>query len=294
MNKAVLGVAAAVAMAGSMAEATVIVDLQRNSGWVAADTSNPMRASTKTTGDYDGQADVADYRAHLPFSTATAFNPNAAWQSGKFYLGGVVYAYDPAAAPTWSVDNYVRNNTQDGTNDTFQIGTGNNSHVGRFAVLWRKADFLNGGDAAGTSVDITSNTAFTFNGRPVNAANQTFRWLIQKGSTYYVSQESNANPAFTGWTSSGLTTTLWAPIDLSTAFDTTVHPTLTFGSLSGGLTNLQGVGVYVTMSQTSALGGNNRIQFSGFKVDAVVPEPATLGLVASAGLLVIGRRRRAR
>jgi hypothetical protein len=262
------------------AEAALVVDLVPSTSWVTGDTASPRGTGTFTTGDYDndngGTAD--DGRRMLAFSSTTVITPASPPQSGIFYGGYAAYQLNNTGQ--FFGENRVRNNA---ANDFYELGSTGTSSVARIVLSWQKPNFLAGGDTA--VVNLTSNTAITAKNIFGTNTTGTGHWMVQIGSTYYVSQETFSVAADANRTSVGLTTTLWAPIDITAALSNYAAPTLTFAPLS--LTNIQGVGIYVQGS-----GANGRIGVRGFSVDAtVVPEPAAFAALAPAAL-VLGRRRR--
>lgn len=274
--------------------ATLIVDLPSSTEWVTS-TATSSRTASDTTGDY-GSGSAIDRRNVVPFDTTTPMFTSAQTtvQSGKFY-GGKNNTFFNNTTTFIGAENRLTENGS-GVPDSYYFGSSSTpgSGISQYAALvslWKQEDFLNGG--AANQVNITSDTAFSV----MIGAQLAFtgRWLVQIGSTYYVSQESfTTNTTFVpeAITSSNATTTLWAPIDLTAnSGDLTAAPG-TYTSLT--LNNINGVGLYASFP-TAVNNGGGRWRVQGFSVDAaVIPEPSSLALLGGAFAFAIVLRRRRR
>lgn len=286
--------AAALCLTALPSHAAMIVDLQASTAWVTIQ-QNSARTGTNTTGDY-GSGSPIDRRNVIPFDTSTPmFTPaQLPVQSGTFYGGKNNTYFDNTNNPGYDNRLVDGGSTLLPGGDRYIFGTSMSPGAGKrqyaaLVSLWKKADFLNGGDA--NQVNITANNAFQMQ---IGAqAPLTARWLVQIGSTYYVSQESyttSANFTASIITSTSATTTLWAPIDLTAnGGDLTATPG-TYAALT--LNNIDGVGVYASLDAVN--NGGARWTLEAFSVNAtVIPEPSAMALLAvSLTALVVFRRRR--
>lgn len=280
--------------AAAHAQIIPIVDLQTSASndWVTA-TVNSARTASDTTGDYDGGGTSNDKRNVIPFNTTTQMFTSLQLpvQSSKFY-GGKNNTFFNQTTTGIGVENSLRNGGGLSGVDRYLFGTSavpgaGNTQYAAVVAVWKKEDFLNGG--ATNQVNITTNNAFS-----VQLSGQvafTGRWLLQIGSTYYVSQESfTTDTDLVGnvFNSTGITTTTWAPINLTlNSGDLTAAPG-TYGALS--LNDIQSVGVYASFS-----GGSGGARWSLEKFSAagtLIPEPSALAMAAiGLGALLLARRR---
>ncbi len=277
------------------APAALIVDLQASTSWVGG-TTNSGRTASDTTGDYDGGGTSNDRRNVIPFDTSTPmFTTNEFNVQSSIFYGGKNNTFFNSGASI-GTDNRLVNGGGLGGVDRYLLGSANNPGYGvtqfnALVALWKKENFLNGGDAA--QVNIASNNAFR---AQISAQIPlTGRWLVQIGGTYYVSEESfvtDTDLVGNVFNSTGVSTSQWASIDLAASGgDLTALPG-SFGALS--LNNIQSVGVYASFFGAPSSGTiNPRWSLEAFSVDAVViPEPSALALAAiGLGAMLLVRRR---
>lgn len=302
-------VAAAFVLMTGAAQATLVVNLQPSADWLTA-TNAGSTVWTTVTGDYDNDNGGTPDDVRTGVNALTLYSPAGASgftgsQSSRFYYTASVTTYNSLTAGN-DASTVLSNNQINKTASSYDVISFGSSaatiNAATFAVIWKKEDFLGTGNLAGNSVNLTSNTALSFLARTPNASSFSYQWLVQIGGVFYVSQEkafingttngSNDNDGTTTITSSGLTTTLWASVDLA-------GPDGILSSVGGTYTTLdlediQAVGVYFT----STTAGSKRVFLSGFSADATisaVPEPSSFAVLAgffALGMAGLRRRRR--
>ena len=180
---------------------------------------------------------------------------------------------------------------------TFNISADSNvSNRASALVMWTKAGdgsfgFLNGGDSNDVTLSSLSAT-----GNVNSVANSSFetRFVIQLGSTYYISEDlgrfGTGNQGYTTLSIADVTAAAWSAYDPVTNFTTTIGSTVTLSDFS----DLNAVGLYYDRDVT----GTNRfsnLYLAGFEAQGtVVPEPSSFALLLGAVTmaLVATRRRR--
>ncbi len=234
------------------------------------------------TGSFDGTVDTSrsESGGEISFDMTTPMFASGDYASaptnGIFY-GGMASSVDGGGNSKGVYEG------KDSSPDFVQIGVGFNGTSGtsmEFAAagVWKKEDFLSGFDTSqadleSLSVNITSNTGLS---------GMVTRWMVQIGSEFYVSQESQENAGL--FETNDFTSSNWAPIDLSAGM------LATHGSFSElAMNDVQAVGFYIRYdgdAQTRFLPA-----FDSFSA-AAVPEPTSIVLLGLGGLATVIRRRR--
>ncbi len=282
----IAGILAVLAALSLTAQAALVVDF----GGVdyLGNNSAVTPSYTYSVGDFDGDGFADDQEALAAFNETTPIAFNAA------YLGQPIYGGLRATA-TNDIDYFqtvsslfmkhiIRGNS---TGADFYRGQSANlpdAH-GTFqvAVAWMKGDFLNGGDSSPVIFDSTSSLSVTDN---ASYRLEVGRFIVKDAGVYYVSEQT-----FNFAESSTETMTFasddndgnWAVWDQSLGFLPTSFSPQNF-------TDIQAAGLL--MQQNGHDSNMNAVfNIAKFEVNAtVVPEPASLGLLALGGLLL--RRRR--
>lgn len=149
--------------------------------------------------------------------------------------------------------------------------------------LWNKADFLNGTDSQ--TVVFSAGSLLSVNLTTISAATRDFRFVVNQGGTYYVSN-SNKTDATAGVFSIDPSTVSWRTVSTDGSY--TVGDTASTITLN----DVQAVGLYINATRTGT--GNlaqTNIQFNDFQAIAI-PEPATIGMLGLGGLVALMLRRR--
>lgn len=170
----------------------------------------------------------------------------------------------------------------------------------RGLIVFDKADFLNG---SGQTVAFDSTSSLSFNGL-VGGARPVLRWVVQDGSTWYISETTfTGTGSFLFWGAAASSTlsdpnsqnwTSYTPIQSDSAGPYLYNPAPLSGYATHTFSDIQSVGVYFDSYGVSLTDGTfTNVGLQGFTVDAqVVPEPGVMASLATAGFLIAFRRRR--
>ncbi|MEM6391267.1 MAG: PEP-CTERM sorting domain-containing protein [Planctomycetota bacterium] len=189
--------------------------------------------------------------------------------------------------------------TLDATNNRFNINTNGRTTPGSSGpstntvidafLVFRKDQFLNGGDALAVAFDST--TTITTN---ASALGRIQRVAIKQGGQWYLSEASTSSGTLTltDFDNNSAAGKGWAAIN-PTASDFNViddGPTLTYSALD--FTDVEAVAAVLRASRG---GSGNFARLNDFTVDGatLIPEPASALLVVAGGALLLGRRSRA-
>ena len=219
-----------------------------------------------------------DSRRLTTFSDSTTFNPSASYTgtSSAFYGGIQVIRYDNSSSPATGQQRIENNSSTDRIQFRTDLSSGTGSGEAQGLVVWKKSDFLSLNSTTSTlsSLSITLDTTTNLS---------EARWVVQNGSTYYISQTTFTASA----TLSNPSSTNWAVYDPASEIKFTGS---SFSAVS--LSDVSSVGVYFagnSLTWTSAtVGGLNFAisQFSASAVSSPVPEPASYAFFG--GLAVLG------
>lgn len=180
-----------------------------------------------------------------------------------------------------------------GEGTVLEIGPSNQNNLVA-GYLWKKEDFLNGGDAQQVDLESASNFSVDFATRSTSNGQISMHWMFLQDGTLYVSDngESAGSTSLSTVESDDLTAMNWSSVALTT--DVHADPV----SATPSFLDVEGVGVYFTSDFAS--GGDDAdargFWFQDFSADAtVVPEPGS-GMLMLFGLTILlglsSRRRR--
>ena len=138
---------------------------------------------------------------------------------------------------------------------------------------------------SGITFDASSKLSVTMGA----AQNFTARWVINDGGTFYVSSSTFA-------LASGATTEVTDPNSLTWASYAPTTTLLNFNQSaatfsSRTFTEVLGAGIYYENDLVTTADASPQMEMVKFSMDAV-PEPGSLSLLAAAGLILLGRRRK--
>lgn len=216
------------------------------------------------------------------FSLTTVLSPTAGYSgtSATFYGGGVA---NLTTGTTLGWSNFQIQNQGSADMIDFSIQHGNDQHTFSTALVWLKNDFLL--TSPQISFDASSQFAMSLTNAPTSAMNNAqARWLVQDGSTIYLSQVAFAptngnytyNP-FVDATNDGMWA-VYAPSGLNINFDQ-----VGAAFANHKFTDITAVGVYFESDVHENTGQPFGWSIPGFSVSAV-PEPASLLLIGSTGI----------
>ena len=254
-------------LTGMTASASLVVDFQ------APYTSNTEALNRSK--DVDGAGQDAYY-----FNDTTYLHDAGANGQNAQIYGGITWNWqttgntDPAYR--FNANNGIYNQ---GPSITGAVGSPSTNTV-QSMYVWKAADFLVADtdfSGAGSNLDYVRKSN--------NTSTYEFRFVVQEAGTYYASDDyGNINDH-----NLDVTTATWYEITVGTAANSGAY---SFAGTSTALTltDLQSVGFYAAGENVDTF---VRIGMSDFNA-TVIPEPATLGLVAAfgGGLLFVRRFRK--
>jgi hypothetical protein len=283
-------VAVAFCAAGASAHASVFLSFG-STGYVTGGDehlegdviANRLGGSDKY-GDPIGNATGVSGRA---YSSSTAFSPTTGYSGPLFYGGGSVTATIPVSNEGFHELSVANGGGGDSIHWTVD-SNGLNTHTNHLFVFFKKAQFEAPWASGGfiTSTQLADATFRMHTGQVVQAGPLDIfnRWVVQDGSTFWVSQNSlaiNQNNLFqtsfsavTGWAQYDPTSGL-AALDFDENSSFSAH----------NFTDVQGFGFYVEHEDGSQ---TTHVDIDSF---VVVPEPSGFFL-AGAGLVSLLMRRR--
>ena len=212
---------------------------------------------------------------------------NSSYNQAEF-SGGAVLGPGPDGLMATVFDvtlNTAENRWQANTNGRLANNDQTNSVVDTFLVF-RKDQFLNGGDALTVSFD--SNSVFNTD---VSALGRVQRVAIKQGGQWYLSEGSTGNGQFelTDFNNNSANGKRWAAINpTATDFDVLEDTgSLTFNAVD--FTDVQAVGL---VAQANRGGSGNYVRLNDFSVTGtiVIPEPASIILLGLGSLMLLCQR----
>ncbi len=212
------------------------------------------------------------------------------------YTGGAIYGSIlelPGGAGFGSSLGQVNGIVNNSTSDRIQLKGDDGAFPVAFLLLWKKADFLNGGDSAGISFDVTSSVRVNFITLTEQHATDSGRLVLRlSGGSYYVSDR-----VFT--VLGDVTVDQLSTLNFF-EYDPASNLNIDSGSLvgtsiasAGSINGITEIGFYFESGVTT---GPDAVRIQDFEVIATtaIPEPSTCASLA--GLLglsmAIMRRRR--
>jgi len=261
-----------------------------------------LGTATTPTGDYTFDS-VSDTAYRIPFGTG--YTPSAdsryvapAGKTGPLYTGMMLVNHSSTTAPTnagiyrWSAATTAN-----------QLAKTNPTLTGDYATMSmsvsyfsKKADFLNGLDSAasvGFSDETGGATVSLSNLRNKNAGVATIAFIAQEGSDWYVSVAWTRPTDAADWAGT-LTVNPYAADWY--AFDPTANQLLNTGNLGTAkagstFTDINAFGIIgQSFGYTGTAANSQKLDFDGFSV-ALIPEPATIGMLGLGALATLLFRR---
>jgi hypothetical protein len=151
------------------------------------------------------------------------------------------------------------------------------------AFVWKKEDFLNGGDVQTVQFNPGDTLSVNLTQIPASAATVDIRFIIQQGGVYYVSNASKTTSTIEAFSVTPTSTT-WATLDTSN------YAIGAFNSIA--FNSVQAVGLYVDIARTNA---QVIFSFDDFQANAtVIPEPSAFAALSGLSVLGMAARRRRR
>lgn len=208
-------------------------------------------------------------------------SPSSGYSGGDIY-GSIAWTLRPTQTENTGQGAIVKNASP---SDQIELKMGGTDYAA--LLLWRQSDFLNGMNTGTVTLENTSTAAVdikTYVG--FDAGRVVIRLEGGSNDGYYISQETPFDGS--GLKSASLTSLTWLSYDPATSLTAT-------GSVvnllsSGQIANVTEAGIQFEAHTD----GSNALRFDSFEVDtAVIPEPATLGLIVIGGMLMAPRRRNA-
>ena len=261
-----------------------------------------LGSAVTPTGDYtfDSNSDTA-YR--IPFGTA--YSPSAdsrylapSGKTGPLYTGMMLVNHSSATAPNNAgIYRWYATTTPNQLTKTNPTLTGDYTTMSMSTAYFaKKADFLNGLDSAGSVgfADQASGASVSLAVlRNKNAGVATIGFIAQEGSDWYVSvawtRPTNAND----W--AGTLTINPYEADWY-AFDPAANQLLNTGNLGTAkagstFTDVNAFGIIgQSFGYTGTVANSQKLDFDGFSV-ALIPEPATIGMLGLGALATLLFRR---
>ncbi len=232
------------------------------------------------TGDADTNG-VGLAGGEVPFSDTMARSPalggtNNYGGSNPTFYGGVAETGDGA------IDQHKFESSDSSYN--FRLAPAAITDTATGLILWQQADFLSG---SGGSVSLTSSDSLSVTSRRYGSGygDTEVRFVIQEGSTYYISESQGIIPtSYTTYTLADPTAANWFDYDPATSIQAVG------GAASPGFNNLTAAGAWFDLVAGS-LSSNRTVRVNDFQANAtVIPEPSTILLMAGVMVPLLLRR----
>lgn len=239
-----------------------------------------------------GQDGIEDNITGRSYSSTRPFSPNPGPQPGTLYAGTSATFYGGGSVTNENPDPLDENDgftelsgINQGPNDSihYHVDTGGDSHTFHLLLLWDKADFLNGLDAAPTVGLSEGQFALTTSQSSGHQTDELLRWVVRDGSQLYVSEGTvtisnnstfiTAFSALTNWA-------MYNPEDINPSGAGTLSSLLSLDFDENGpynphvFSDVTAVGFYVEHEQAT---GPVNVHIEGFSAlfgPISIPEPA--------------------
>ena len=242
--------------------------------------------------DLDGDALTDDSRFGLALGERTPLSPD--YTDGRFYGGVSINKVNNVVPDTLSSGNYSVHNASTDHLVVHTQHSGNHHHTFDALFYWDKADFLNGGDVMGVTLDGTSVLSVATLPTSLVKGDEHLHFVIRDGSQFYISEKyygSTPGPSQLGLFPDGATVSLapnesqWSlydPSGLALHFEGTTFSPHVFADVTA---------FGFLMDSKTFESNSSRIEISGFSASAV-PEPSAALLAGMMCLASVAWRRR--
>lgn len=274
--------ALSVISAASVAEAaTVAANWAEATTWVSTSQNLSRTGSGATNG-------TGGYLYVTPYSDSVALNPSAGYTTPAGSIGTFYGGYKVTRGSSTTAFTPIATVSESATADRIRVSSNSGAFPSEvnLLVMFKKGNFLNGMNAA-TPLTIDNTVTGNLTYRTESGASGQVRYVIQDGSSYYVSETVHSPVAGGDFSLAFNPATRWASYNPGTDLEFT--PT-TFAAHT--FTDIQGMGAYLERTRAANV---SEIALKSFRLDAAfVPEPAMVGLlVVTVALSLMPRRRQA-
>lgn len=262
-----------------MVSAGVVVDWG-NPGMISGDPGDIPLLTGSAANTTDG---TLNYRNWNPASASMSSSVNAAYAAQP--LHAIMQSASETAGGVGLDAGQIDDRGSDVGELWFGVKGANDTRYVAGLFSFQSADFLNGGVESGDYLSGATMNIANFSGD----AGSVVRFAVKSDGAWYLSAK-NATSAKT-MTFANPATALWGAFTPSTAASTTLMASggLTYDTLGSTLNGIEAVGFFFEGNRGGT--ARARIKVDDFQIETI-PEPATLGLVATfgAGIILIRRR----